>query len=360
MQKKKKRLQISNKIKLSNTVRMTIVLFAVAIIAFNSGKLLMNFMSKTEVVTESKEVYKYSNNFSEETHINLKENNYVQEDEILDGQTYLSDLISTIDFKMNYEYKDSQPTDLEYSYKVETTIKSIFSNTKGSYDVLNKTEVIKEQEETKGNSKNLKINETINIDYAKYHQIVKNFKQDMGINLDSYLYVKLIVNTKTKIGSQVVENEYTSNYGITLGDKVAVVEENSIPETTDSVTDETKTKRFTNLSFKTVLIRIVFMLIGLGMLREVLTKTEKLNTIRNEYKLELNRILKSCENKLVQIEDMRQIDLENATRVKDIYQLLKLSDEALVPIYCYIREDPEEAYFIVNKYERSYIYILRR
>ena len=254
---KKKRLQISNKIKLSNTVRMTIVLFAVAIIAFNSGKLLMTLISKTETVTESKEVYNYTNKFSENTHINLKENNYVQESEIIEGQTYLSDLISTIDFKMNYEYTDSQPTDIEYSYKIETTIKAVFDNTKGSYDVLNKTELVKEQEKTKANSKNLKINETINIDYAKYHQIVKNFKQDMGLSLDSYLYVKLTVNTKARIGSQDVENEYVSNYGITLGDKVAIVEDNSKPETTSSVTDETKTKRMVNINTKTVLVRLL-------------------------------------------------------------------------------------------------------
>ena len=56
----------------------------------------------------------------------------------------------------------------------------------------------------------------------------------------------------------------------------------------------------------------------------------------------------------------RLVDIENATRVKDITQLLKLSDEALVPIYCYIKEEPEEeAYFIVTKYEKSYIYILK-
>ena len=102
------------------------------------------------------------------------------------------------------------------------------------------------------------------------------------------------------------------------------------------------------------------MLLGIMLLRYVLTKTEELKTIKNEYKLELNRILKSCESKLVQIEDLKQIDIENATRVKDIYQLLRLSDEALVPIYCYIKEEPaEEAYFIVTKYEKSYIYILK-
>ena len=94
------------------------------------------------------------------------------------------------------------------------------------------------------------------------------------------------------------------------------------------------------------------------LLRLVVSKTEELRTIKNEFKLELNRILKSYEDKIVEIQDLKQIDLEHATKVKDIMQLRKLAEEALVPIYCYIKED-KEAYFIVTKYENSYIFILK-
>lgn len=69
--------------------------------------------------------------------------------------------------------------------------------------------------------------------------------------------------------------------------------------------------------------------------------------------------VKIYENKIVEIEDLKQIDLNSATKVKDFVQLLKLSDEALVPIYCYMNEEVEEkAYFIVTKYENNYLYIL--
>ena len=361
MQKKKKRLQISNKIKLSSTVRMTLVLFAVVLFAFNSGRLIMNLSSKTEEISEKKELYSYKNKFSEDFHINIKDNEYVKEDEILEGQTYISDLVSTIDFNMNYQYKDSKPTDIEYSYKIETIIKAEYSNAQGAYDVLNKKEVIKEENKLKGNSKNLKIEENVTIDYAKYHQTIKSFRQEMALNLDAFLYVRLTVNTKAKVDKQNVENNYVSDFKISLGDKIALVEDNSKPETSDSIVDETTSNRLAKVNVKAIIINTIFMIIGIVIFKEVLTKTEKLNTIKNEYKLELNRILKSCENKLIQIEDLKQIDIENATRVKDIYQLLKLSDEALVPIYCYIKDEPDNvAYFIVNKYEKSYIYILRK
>ena len=358
---RKKRLQISNKIKLSNTVRITLMFFSVAIIAMGSCRLIKSLFARNYTTTQNKEIYKYNNEFKEDTTINLKDNEFVLESEIEKGQTYLSDLISSIDFNMDYKYTDSEPTDITYNYKIEATIKSVYSNSKGTYDVLNKTDVLKTEENKKANSKNLNIKEKINVDYAKYHQIIKDFKQEMGIAVDSFLYVKLIVNTKAKIGEQEVENEYSSEYSITLGDKIALIEDNSAAENSNSITEKITNKHNSSISSKTVIVNIFIMLVGVVLLRYVLTRTEELRTIRNEYKLELNRILKSCENKLVQIEDINQIDIENATKVKDIYQLLRLSDEALVPIYCYIKEEPvEEAFFIVTKYEKSYIYILKQ
>ena len=361
MQKKKNRIKISNKIKLSNTVRMTVVLLSIIILAIGSGNLIKSIFTKTDATTQNEVVYKYSNKFSEDANVNLKDNAFILESEIEEGQTYLSDLISTIDLDMKYQYTGSKPTDVTYSYRIEAIMKSVYSNSKSSYDVLNKTEVLKEEKDKTASSENLLIDEKINIDYAKYHQTIKEFKQEMGINVDSYLYIKLIVDTKTNIDSQEVENEYVSNYSITLGDKIALIEDKSEEENTKSINAEKTVIQKPHINIRGIIVNAVVMLIGLILLRIVLTKTEKLNTIKNEYKLELNRILKSCESKLVQIEDLKQIDIENAVRVKDINQLLILSDEALVPIYCYIKDEPEEeAYFIVTKYEKSYIYILRQ
>ena len=357
---RKRRLQISNRIKLSNTVRITLVFLSIIIIAISSGKLLKSLFARKDVTTNNKVIYEYNNSFSEKTNINLKDNDFILESEITEGQTYLSDLISSIDFNMNYKYTDSKSTDVTYKYRIEATIKSVYSSNKGSYDVFNKTEVLKSEDNLKANSKNLTINEKLNVDYEKYHKIVKDFKQEMGISTDSYLYINLIVNTKTNVGKQEVENEYSSNYSITLGDKIALIEDKSEAETTNSVEEKTTAIQKLGINIGKVIVNIFVLFFGIALLRFVLTKTEELKLIRNEYKLELNRILKSCESKLVQIEDIKHIDIEHATKVKDIYQLLRLSDEALVPIYCYIKEEPvEEAYFIVTKYEKSYIYILK-
>lgn len=191
-------------------------------------------------------------------------------------------------------------------------------------------------------------------------KIIKNFKQTMGINAESYLNVKLIVNTIANVNNEDVQNEYVSNYKITLGDKIALVEEKNKDENTKTIRSGEQTTEKTHIRVENIVISSIITIFGYSLLRIILNRTEELKTIRNEFKLELNRILKSCESKLVQIEDLKHVDIENSTKVKDIYQLLKLSEEALVPIYCYIKDEPEEeAYFIVTKYEKTYSYVLR-
>lgn len=360
MQKKKK-IKISKKIKLSNAVRMTLIIVSLAIFTIGSGNLIQILMNKPAIIKESKEIYSYTEKFSQDTQVNLKENAFVKDRDSFEGQSYLSDLISNIDLNLKYQYKDSKTTKITYTYKIEAITKSTYSNTKNDYDILNKTELLTKSQEETANSDDFNINESIKIDYAKYHQEIKNFKQQMGINADSYLYIKFTVNTKAMVESKEVENEYTSDYRISLGDKIAVIEAKDKDERTNSITSDIIGISEQEKNYKAIALSLGLMFIALVIFVFVIRKTEKLNSIRNEYKLELNRILRSCEAKLVHIEDLKQIDIEKATKVKDIEQLLILSDEALVPIYCYIKEEPEEeAYFIVTKYEQNYIYILKK
>lgn len=357
---KKKQIQLSNKIRISNTARMILVLFAVSIIALGSGNLIKALTTKTTIIPEIKETYKYTNSIKVGADINLKENKYIKENEIADEQTYISDLISSIDMNFDYNYTGSKQVPTKYNYKLEAVISATYSTNNKTYDILNKTETLKESKEIEIDGESFEINEITSVNYSKYHEMIKGFKQDMGISANSCLYIRLTVNTIANVDSEEVKNQYVYDYKITLGDKVAIITYNTEDEKSDAIRYEEAGQESRSISVKDVIISIIVMAIGILLLRVILKRTEVLKTIKNEFKLELNRIMRSCESKLVEIEDLKQVDLATATRVKDISQLLKLSDEALVPIYCYIKEEPEqEAYFIVTKYEKSYIFILR-
>ena len=356
-----KRMQASKKIKLSNRLRMTIVLVSIIIIAIGSGNCIKAFTQDKKTVTENRELYRYNNKLTANAKINLKSNDYIEESEMIEGQAYLSDLISNIDINFDYKYVDTIETNVVYDYKIEAIVKAKYSSTTNSYDVLNKSETIKEEGKKAVSSKDLNIKEDVNVDYEKYHKILKEFRQEMGINTDSYLYVRLTVNTITDVNEKSVENQYTYDYKISLGDKIAVIDAKTDDESTKTLVDESKVDTTVAIDVKEIIINAIIVLIGIALLRIILVKTEELRTIKNEFKLELHRIMKAYEDKIVEIEDLKNIDVKHATEVKDILQLRKLAEEALVPIYCYVKDDvnTQEAYFIVQKYESVYIYVLK-
>ena len=353
----KRRRKEDNRISLSKPIRFSLIVLSIIIIAFGAGNVLKVLTTGTEIITQSKELYKYDNKYSYDTKINLKPNDFVQEDEFVEGQTYLSDLISDIDMNINYNYKGTKKSDITYTYKVEAIMKATYTNTKSSYDVLNKIDTIKEESSEVKDADKFTISEKINVDYAKYHKTMKEFKQTIGISADSQLFIKFTINTSTTINSKKIDNEYVANYKITLGDKVAVIDKVENEGTSKSIKNEEKYEQRQDIDYRLLIGHSCVCFMGMGILWYITRKTRELKTIRNEFKLELNRILKSYEDKIVEIQDLNNIDLEKATKVKDILQLRKLAEEALVPIYSYIKED--EAYFIVTKYENSYIFILK-
>lgn len=352
----KKRRKYESKIKISRTLRLFLVFVSFSIVILGLTSVVKDFTQNKENFVESKEIYKYDNKYLADTKINLKTNSYVREEEIVEGQTYLSDLISNIDMNINYNYVASLDSEIAYNYKIEAIMKATYTNTKNSYDVLNKIEVIDEENERVSDTNKVSIDKKININYEKYHKIMKEFKQVMGISTDSQLIVKFTINTTTEINSKKVDNEYISYYKISIGDKVAVIEPVTNKDTSNSIKDEIKVTKEKNINYTLVIVHLAVTILGIIALLLVLKKTKEIKMIRNEFKIELNKILKLYEDKIVEIQDLNNIDIEKATKVKDIIQLRKLAEEALVPIYSYITED--EAYFIVTKYENSYIFIL--
>ena len=69
--------------------------------------------------------------------------------------------------------------------------------------------------------------------------------------------------------------------------------------------------------------------------------------------------MRSCGDRIVEVEGISKKDIDEAVKVKDFVQLLKLSEETLSAINCYVDEENELAYFMVSKYEKNYLYILK-
>ena len=89
-------------------------------------------------------------------------------------------------------------------------------------------------------------------------------------------------------------------------------------------------------------------------------KTYTRYNIKNDFKLELNRILKSCQDRIVVVKNKVELERENTVDVKDFGELIKLSEELFKPILYWISDDEKEANFSVVSNKINYRFILRK
>lgn len=354
-----KRRKVNDKWKLNSKLRILLIIVGIVLLAIGSAELYKSFTTK-EVVIEDKEVYKYSNKFTSNYDVNIKSNPYIDGTKMAAGLNYISDLVTSIDMNMNYSYSNVQgdAVPVKYQYRIDAIIKAMYESDDKEYEVLNKTENLKKVDIQETTSDNLIINENINIPYSKYHEIIKDFKQTLGMNVDANLYIVLTVNTIANVNSKQIENEYKSDYRINLGNKVATVAAKNNDTNTKSVSNKTTTEKKVDFDFKKATCSIVAIVVGIYIIYVIVHKTKKLNVIGNKYKEELNRILKSCQDRVVIVENQLETDIDNTIVVGKFEELIKLSEELYKPILCWMEKDVDETQFSVISNRVRYVYIL--
>lgn len=355
----KKNKRNLKKLKLRNSTRVFLVALSLIIFAISSANFLKS-LSKKDITNTEEKIYTYKNEYKSDYTVNIKNNQFITDSTLPSGQTYVSDLVNSLDMNINYTYTASEKTNMKYNYKIDAVIAGSYTDNGQSYVVLNKTYNLKTSDEIETNG-DIKIDENININYDKYHQEVKNFKQSMGMALDSYLYIKLTVNTATTVNHQEVKNEYVSNFSVTIGNKIAKIDSTS-PDTKLGSLKQENTVKTSSLDITKLVISLVIMLISLYTIYYIAFKTKKYNTIRNEFKLELNRILKSCQDRIVIVKNKIETDDETIIDVNDFGELIKLSEELYKPILCWISDDlnNQQAWFSVISNKIRYRFILKK
>ena len=68
----------------------------------------------------------------------IKDNKFVEEDTLPMGQTYVTDLLDSMDINIDYQYDASRYTEVQYTYDVTATICGNYSLNGEDYNVWNK------------------------------------------------------------------------------------------------------------------------------------------------------------------------------------------------------------------------------
>ena len=347
-----------SKIKMRKSTRYFYIIIASILFAVSSFTLFGSFLGGKTDKTK-KEIYSYTNKFNYGYQVNLLPNKYIETKTLgMNEKAYITDLIDNINFDLGYSYTSDDKSTIKYKYNIKGILTAVYTRDGNEQKVWTKEYTLKEPTENTVIDKSFSIQENVALSLKEQNKLVKDFEQDIGISVDAKYNVYLEVQTNTEFDGEKIDNKYTSTISIDLGKKTTTIEGENNKEDKQFVSKEIEHQSGT--STMTKLINVVLFVISIMMFNYIMTKTVSMNKTRNEFRQELNRILRLCQDKLVQVSSKLEVDTTNVIDVKDFGEIVKVSEELFKPILYWVSPRNDEAWFNVMSHGVTYRYILKK
>lgn len=343
--------------RIRKSTKYTFTIIAIVLLITSLSSLAKN-LSKENIKTRTKEIYNYTNKFNYDYKVNLLENKYMKNPEIIDKSiAYVTDLIDTTDIDLNYEYTADKQSDLNYTYQILGRMQVVYTKDGEEQKIWDEEEVLSEEKQLETQNNKININEKLNLDLKDKNDLLDEFKQELGMTIDAKYTIILKINVKTVVEEKEVNVDYAPTIQIDLAEKTSKITGENDIEDSQYISKEYNVNSARNVVV--IILDIILIAIALTMLRYV-AKSKATNRVKNEFRQELNRILKICQDKIVQI-STKPIDRpEDLVIVKDFGEIVKVSEELFKPILYYFDGQKEEAWFSVMSGNTTYRYILKR
>lgn len=270
---------------------ISIILIIVSCVNIGSG------LTKTNIINTNKEIYNYSNKFSYNYNVNLLENEFIPEKSLEMSQNYyITDLIDNINLNLNYTYTGSSQTNINYNYEILGVLSAVYTKDGVERKIWEKEDVLKELVTDSKTDEKIDVNENLILDLKPQNQLVKDFEDKMGMSVTANYTIMLKVKTNTNVQGVEVENEYIPVMKINLAEKVTTITGDNDLENTEYISKKYEEKE--DISIFALVVNIALFVIAVCLLGYMLSH-KSINIVRNEYRQELNRILKLCQDKII-------------------------------------------------------------
>lgn len=336
------------------------IFISLLIIIFITSIICLSIAYKTTYSKNKYLEYSYNINRNVDYKVNLYENDFIENEYLVKGETYVSDLVKNIESNLSYDFTCSKKIDLKYTYNITATIIGDYQSSSGpeSSKIFEKDYII-EDEKTffKANSSNFKIDENINLDFPQYNTIISEFKKDLKISLNAY--VKLTMDVKvTTIDENGLEK---------LLDTSSIIMNVPLNKQAFNITTDYKSNeaidvfKATSNEEDNIFLYVSFILLLLDIILLIFNfKNLKSNSkLKSKYKSDLKKILKNYGNIVVEIVNPVKTKLSGVIDVKNFNEMIDLEEELRTPILFYEIPGRNEGWFTIIHQEILYRYVLK-
>ena len=328
------------------------------ILLFFSFTSLVNNMQKNSQTTMTKEIYRYTDKFNYDYKINLIDNKYMQDSDVLDKKlAYVTDLIDNIDLYLNYEYIGNKQSNLKCTYSVVGRMQVSYSKDGETQKIWDKEEIIQAEKNKDVTGEKLDIKEQLVLDLKDKNTLLNDFKQQLGMQINAVFTISLKVNVATNIENKDITDEFVPIININLAEKTTKLSGDNNTSKTEYISKEIKVTEGQKVAI--IILDIIVIVASAVLLRHALMASV-IVSVRNEFKYELNRLLRICQDKIVEVSTRPNDEKREVVFVKDFGEIVKISEELFKPILLYKKNEENEAWFTVVSEKTSYRYILKK
>lgn len=331
------------------------LLFIIAII-LTAGVLLIYkgfYLAPTE---ENKSIL-YNNHISQNVDyvVNLNKNSFIQESSLGKNNTYIADLIKNIDLHLIYQFSSQEKHKYHYSYDIQADINGSYTIKVGEEQsqVWEKKSTLVPTKSYEKESNEVVINEKFTVDFRKYDNEVSEFRKQLNLPITADL--NIIVNVEVKDEEEKINNKQQLRLIVPLNTQAFKI--------TEDYKNEIDVPVFKDIDYKVkihsknlitgIIVIICAIFIFIIFFKEIFNLP-----IQTAYKIQLNKILKSYGDIIIELASSVDFKDFKVVEVKNFNEMLDLEEELHVPINFFEVEEYYEGIFYIIQNDMAYCYRL--
>ena len=328
-----------------STILFSLIAFICARLGFHSDNLVeIRYDEKSDI---SYQVY-------------LQPNDFFEQDFLPENMTYVASLIDYININYTYNMDLNDYINGTYNYYIKGIVNATTNNSTSNY--YSKEYILKDVTTKKyENVDSITINDTIQIDYQTYNEVLVDFRNQYGISMEGNLEVILVVSNMVNdpVSGEAVSLEKELKLNIPL---TTLTIEVPIEASNDNNTDVllfSHSIKNANLIYSVLRILAILFYILAGILVLVLIYLSILSyKLESIYHKRLRKILKIYDGIIVNLKNKPNMTKNNILEVSTFEELIDAHSEVRNPIN-YIAEK-DGALFLLMSENMIYLYKLKR
>lgn len=280
--------------------------------------------------------------------VNLKNNNYFDKESLENNsekiKEYIAGLIENINMTFKYKYNLSDIYQFKYKYNLQINLLAT-ERDKREKILYYKEYPIIEEKTIEENSNVFEINETFNLDYQYYNNIIDNFKKEFILSIDSYLEVVMNISIEG-INNELINKINEIKLIVPLSEKTFEIEERYTKENSETLFKKTDDK-------STMILYILIIIDSILLIFSIIKLIIYINKNKTYYKKELKKIIDEYDSIIVEINNMPNSNKKNIINVQSFLELVDARENGKSILHIETVKDKESIFFIIND---NYIY----